>query len=223
MTNTLNKETVSKPKMRGWLHAGAAPVALLAGIILVLVAPPAYRLAIAIYVLCTVILFSTSAVYHRGNWKPRTKAILQRADHSAIFLLIAGTYTPVAVILVHGTQQTTMLLLAWAGAGIGISLRMLPKAPLWLFVAAYLLLGLAAAMYTPTILQNGGVLILGLIITGGILYITGSVVFSLQRPNPSIRWFAFHEIFHSFTLGAWAAQYIGILLAAVGTAAVVTS
>ena len=208
-----------KPKMRGWLHLGAAPTALLAGILLVILAPPRLRVPIAVYAASTVVLFTISATYHRVNWRPKARVIMQRIDHSAIFILIAGSFTAVAASMVTGRQGTWMLAAAWIAAAIGILGRLFwTNAPRWLFVPAYILFGASAVIFAPEIIQHGGVLVFSLIVAGGLLYVAGAVIFALRRPDPSPRTFGFHEVFHSFTLGGYVSHYVAVLLAVTGAA-----
>ena len=209
-----------KPKMRGWLHLGAVPTAALAGLLLVLLAPPSLRVPIAIYAFSTVVLFTISATYHRVNWRPQARVIMQRVDHSAIFILIAGSYTAVAASIVTGRSGTVMVTAAWIAATIGVLARLLwVKAPRWVFTPTYILFGVSAIFFAPAIIENGGVLVFALIMGGGVLYIAGAIIFALRRPDPNPRWFGFHEVFHSFTRGGYVSHYVAVLLAATGAVA----
>jgi hemolysin III len=198
-----------KPRFRGWLHAGMVPLTVAAGIVLIALAPntPA-RIAAAVFSVTAWLLFGTSAVYHRGNWSPRAAAVLKRLDHSNIFLIIAGSYTPFALLLPEG-QARTMLLIVWIGAVAGVLFRVFwVHAPRWLYTPIYVALGWVAVFYLGPLLQHGGPAIVALIATGGLLYTLGAVVYGIKRPNPSPRWFGFHEIFHSLTVAAFAAHYV---------------
>jgi len=209
-----------KPRLRGWLHVGAAPTAAIAGIILTILTPAKLRIPVAIYALSTVVLFTISATYHRVNWRPPVRVWMQRVDHSAIFVLIAGSYTAVTATLVTGHLGTMITWGAWIAATIGILGRLLwTKAPRWIFVPAYVIFGVAAAMFAPSILENGGPVVLSLIIAGGVCYLVGALIFATQYPNPSPRWFGFHEVFHSFTLGGYATHFIAIAIAVFSGAA----
>ncbi|XHM91793.1 hemolysin III family protein [Peterkaempfera sp. SMS 1(5)a] len=205
-----------KPKLRGWLHAGMFPASVAAGIVLICLArTPEARLACTVYSVSAWLLFGVSAVYHRFTWGPRGEAVLRRLDHANIFLIIAGTYTPFTLLLVHGGRREVLLWLVWAGALAGIGFRVFwVGAPRWLYTPCYLALGWAAVFFLPDFLRTGGVAVLVLIITGGLLYSVGGVVYGLKRPNPSPRWFGFHEVFHSFTLAAFIVQYIGVSIVA---------
>jgi hemolysin III len=200
-----------KPKLRGWLHAAMVPLTVAAGIVLIALAPntPA-RIAAAVFSVTAWLLFGTSAVYHRGNWSPRVAGVLKRLDHSNIFLIIAGSYTPFALLL-PGDQARTMLTIVWTGAVAGVLFRVLwVHAPRWLYTPIYVALGWVAVFYLGPLLQHGGPTIVALIATGGLLYTVGALVYGIKRPNPSPRWFGFHEIFHSLTVAAFIAHYVAV-------------
>lgn len=209
-----------KPRLRGWIHAGSFPLVLAASVVLVVLAPDTRaRIACAIFGVTAALLFGTSAVYHRGNWSPKVAVLLKRFDHSNIFLIIAGSYTPLTLLLLPEGKARTLLLLVWGGALAGIAFRVFwVGAPRWLYTPIYIALGWAAVFYLPDFLRTGGPAVLTLVIVGGVLYTLGAVVYGLKRPNPSPRWFGFHELFHAFTVAAFAAHYIGISLAVYGSA-----
>ncbi|MER8182894.1 hemolysin III family protein [Kitasatospora sp. NPDC094015] len=209
-----------KPKWRGWLHAGMFPASLAAGIVLICLADStAARVACTVYAVSAWMLFGVSAVYHRFDWGPRGDAVLRRLDHANIFLIIAGTYTPFTILLLHGTAQQVLLWLVWGGALAGIGFRVFwVGAPRWLYTPCYVALGWAAVFFLPDFLHNGGAAVLTLIVVGGVLYTLGGLVYGLKRPDPSPRWFGFHEVFHAFTLGAFIVQYVGISLVAYSAA-----
>jgi len=206
-----------KPKLRGWLHLGAAPVALAAGIVLISLADGGRaRLASAIFAFSAVMLFGTSALYHRGNWGARGEAILRRLDHANIFLIIAGTYTPFTVLLLHGTAERALLYTVWGGALAGIAFRVFwLKAPRWIYTPCYLALGWAAVFFLPDFLHAGGVAVLVMMVVGGLLYSVGAIVYGTKRPNFSPKWFGFHEVFHTLTIAAFALHFIGVSLTAI--------
>jgi hemolysin III len=205
-----------KPRLRGRLHAGMVPASLAAGIVLICLAgTPQAVWACTVYSVAAWLLFGTSAVYHLGTWGPLGEAVLRRLDHANIFLIIAGTCTPLAVLLLSPDQWTFLLWVVWTGALAGIAFRVLwVGAPRWLYTPCYLALGWAPVRYLPDFLHSGGVAVVSLIVTGGLLYSAGAVVYALQRPNPSPRWFGFHEVFHALTVAAFTAHYIAVLLAA---------
>ncbi len=217
MTAAIEAYQALKPRMRGWLHAGAVPAAVIAGLVLILLAPAELRWAAIIYVVSTVALFGISATYHRGTWGPRTHGVLKRMDHATIFIFIAGTYTPIALTVVGGTAGTVLLWIVWLAALAGVIFRVFwVGAPRWLIVPVYISMGWAAVFFIPEILSNGGTAIFLLIAVGGLCYSVGAVIYGLKRPDPSPKWFGFHEIFHSFTLGGYVSHYVGICLAIFG-------
>ena len=206
-----------KPHLRGWLHAGMFPLALAAGIVLIALAPTTSgRVAALVFSISAWLLFGTSAVYHRGNWSPRVAAVLKRMDHSNIFLIIAGTYTPFALLLPR-EQAKTMLLIVWIGAVAGVLFRVFwVGAPRWLYTPVYVALGWVAVFYLGPLLHFGGPAIVTLIAVGGLLYTAGALVYGIKRPNPSPRWFGFHEIFHALTVAAFAVHYIAASMTVYG-------
>ncbi|HEU5156780.1 MAG TPA: hemolysin III family protein [Streptosporangiaceae bacterium] len=201
-----------RPKLRGWLHVGAFPAALIAGLVLVALGPTlTARLAAAVYALTSVLLFGVSALYHRGQWSERAMSWLRRFDHANIYLVIAGTYTPIALLALQGNLRVAVLAVIWTGAAAGVAFRVLwARAPRWLYTALYIGLGWVAAGFLPQLLQGVGVTALVLVCVGGLLYSVGGLVYGLRRPDPSPRWFGFHEVFHAFTIAAYVAQYIAI-------------
>ncbi|MFP5366146.1 MAG: PAQR family membrane homeostasis protein TrhA [Actinomycetes bacterium] len=203
-----------KPRWRGWIHLGATPLAIAAGIVLVALAPTsAGKATSAIYALTGVLLFGVSAVYHRGNWQPRTKVVLKRLDHTNIMLVIAGSYTPLSWALLPQDKATLLLWLIWCGAIAGVLFRVLwVNAPRWLYVPNYIALGLAALLFLPDFLAASLPATI-LILVGGVFYIAGAVIYGLKRPNPSPQWFGFHELFHAFTVAAFTAHFIAIMIA----------
>jgi hemolysin III len=205
-----------KPKLRGWLHAGMFPATLFAGVALTALADsPRGRIACAVYTLSACLLFGVSALYHRGNWGPKAAAVLRRLDHANIFLIIAGTYTPLAILLLPERTATTLLALVWSGAVAGIVFRIFwVHAPRWLYTPCYLALGWAAVFFLPQFMRSGGVAVLVCVTVGGLLYSVGGVIYGIKRPNPSPRWFGFHEVFHSLTLAAFIVHYVAISLVA---------
>ncbi|MFD7921598.1 hemolysin III family protein [Streptomyces sp. NPDC059740] len=205
-----------KPRLRGWLHAGMFPAALFSGVLLTAFAgSPRGRVACAVYTLTACLLFGISALYHRGNWGPRAGGILRRLDHANIFLIIAGTYTPFTILLMPGTRGEIMLWAIWAAALAGIAFRVFwVGAPRWLYTPCYIAMGWAAIFFLPDYLHAGGVAVLVLVLVGGLLYSAGGVIYGIKRPNPSPRWFGFHEVFHSLTLAAFVVHYVGISLVA---------
>jgi hemolysin III len=206
---------IIKPKLRGWLHAGTFPLAVLLGAILVILAPSdRTRISSAIFAVTASLLFGVSALYHRGDWSPRTSGVLKRLDHANIFLIIAGTYTPFSVLLLAPGVARTLLWIIWVGALLGVAFRVLwVGAPRWLYVPVYIAFGSVSVLYLPQFWAGGNLAIFALVVAGGALYIAGAVVYGIRKPDPSPRWFGFHEVFHAFTVLAFLAHYIGISLA----------
>jgi hemolysin III len=211
-------EEAVKPRLRGVLHEAGFAVSLITGTVIVCLASSAMeRVAAAVYAGSVALLFGTSAAYHRGTWSVRNRALMARLDHSMIFVLIAGTYTPFSLLLLDGWVRWTMFGVIWGGAIVGITLRnVLRQPPRWVFVAIYLALGWAAVVVMPQILEAGGVAVLVLMAAGGVFSTVGAVIYARKRPDPSPRWFGFHEIFHACTLAAFATHYIAVSLALYG-------
>jgi hemolysin III len=205
-----------KPTWRGWIHAGTFPVAIALGIILIVFAQGgAAKASTSVFFASSLLLFGTSALYHRIDWSPKVKAVFRRIDHSNIFLLIAGTYTPIVVLGLPPSKSTLVLTLIWVAAALGIGFRLLwIGAPRWLYVPLYLLLGFAALAFVVDLFQANAAM-MTLVLVGGLCYTVGAVAYGLKRPNPIPGVFGFHEIFHSFTLLAFLCQWTGILLLAI--------
>lgn len=203
-----------KPRLRGVLHEAAFAISLVTGTVLIALADGAReRVAASVYAGSVALLFGTSAAYHRGNWSPRAHDLMSRLDHSMIFVLIAGSYTPFALLLLHGTMQWVVLGVVWGGAVLGVLLRnAFRQPPRWLFVGLYLALGWVALGIVPEVLRAGGVAVLVLLLLGGLFYSAGALVYALRRPDPSPRWFGFHEIFHAFTVLAFVSHYVAVSL-----------
>ncbi len=208
-----------KPTWRGWIHAGTFPLAIVLGIVLITVADgTAAKVSSAVFMATSLLLFGNSALYHRFNWKPRTKLLLKRIDHANIFLLIAGTYTPIAVLALPPSQGILLLSLVWIGTILGIAFRVFwIGAPRWLYVLLYLVLSWAAVMYLGDLLRVNPTMMI-LVVAGGLCYTAGAVMYALKKPNPFPGVFGFHEIFHTLTLFAFLCHWTAILLIAVNPA-----
>ncbi|WP_235738584.1 PAQR family membrane homeostasis protein TrhA [Nocardioides alcanivorans] len=211
-----------KPKLRGWLHAATVPLILAAGIVLIVLSPTtSTRVGSTVFVVSALVLFGVSAVYHRGTWSPRTWAVLRRFDHANIFVLIAGSYTPFALLFLEGTAQATLLSVVWVAAIGGVFFRVFwTDAPRWLYTPMYIALGWAALFFIPQFIDGAGrfqagiaISALVLVAVGGVLYTLGGVVYGFKRPNPWPRYFGFHEVFHTFTILAFITHYVGVSLA----------
>jgi hemolysin III len=214
VTHNDSVEIQGPPLMRGWLHLGTSPVALIAGLVLVILTPTlGMRIAVALFMLASAALFTISATYHRVRWSPKWKATFRRLDHANIFLIIAATYTPLTIYWLDRNEARTLLLLVWIGSITGLLIRIFwINAPRWLFVPIYIALGWAAIFYLPSFLTNAGWLIVTLIFTGGVFYSVGAIVYALKRPNISKKYFGFHELFHAFTIAGYLCHYLAITL-----------
>jgi hemolysin III len=210
-----------KPRLRGVLHEAAFAVSLITGTTLICLADGGRaRAAAVVYAVSVALLFGTSAAFHRGSWEGRSYTVMQRLDHSMIFILIAGTYTPFALLLLEGTARWVVFCVVWGGALAGVLLRNTVQRPArWLFTALYLALGWVALGVIPQLYETGGLPVVVLLLVGGLFYSLGAVVYALQRPDPSPRWFGFHEVFHAFTLLAFITHYIAVSFATYGASA----
>lgn len=209
----IDAATEVRPTWRGWIHAGTFPVAIVAGAVLITVAQGApAKWAAAVFMVTSMLLFGNSALYHRFDWGPTTKAVLKRIDHANILLLIAGTYTPLAVLALPPQKGLVLLIVVWSGTVLGILFRVFwINAPRWLYVALYLALGWAAVMYMGDLLQ-ASVAMMVLVCVGGLLYTVGAIVYAMKKPNPWPGRFGFHEIFHVCTVLAFLCHWTACLL-----------
>src|SRR5438132_7597152 len=204
-----------KPRLRGVLHQWAFFVSVPCGAGLILAASAGRaRLAAAIYAVAVSALLGTSALYHRVTWRPAARRWMRRLDHSMIFVLIAGTYTPVSLLALKGSLATAILIVLWAGAAGGVVFKLLwIDAPKWLFAAVYVLLGfVTAAVFGELPAAIGWLGVAGLA-AGGLLYTVGAVVYASGRPNPWPRVFGYHEVFHALVILAAALHYAVIAFA----------
>ena len=202
--------SVTKPRLRGVSHQWAFFVSVAIGAALVVVAPAGQpRLAAAIYALSVAALFGTSALYHRITWASQTaRRWMRRLDHSMIFFLIAGTYTPFALLVLEGDLATVILIVVWAGALGGIFMKLVwIDAPKPLVAILYLALGWVAVAAFPSMLDKLGITGSVLVAVGGLLYTVGALVYAFQRPDPAPRVFGYHEVFHALVILAAALQY----------------
>ncbi len=205
-----------KPTWRGWIHAVTFPLAIVLGIVLIAFgASPAARWSSGVFVLSSLLLFGISATYHRFNWSERTRVLLKRLDHANIFLLIAGTYTPLSIMALPPEKGYLLLVLVWAGALIGIGFRVFwINAPRWAYVPLYVMLGWAAVLYIVDLFQ-ANVAMMVLVIVGGLAYTAGAIVYGMKKPNPVPGVFGFHEIFHTLTVVAFLCHWTAVLLVAI--------
>lgn len=201
------------PRLRGVSHAVAFVAALgAAGLIVALAPGGTAAVAMSVYGAGLVALFGGSALYHRWPGPPRFKPLLRRIDHSTIFVFIAASYTPVALLVVDGTVSWLLLTGAWAGAAVGVAFSLgWINAPRAAHAASYLALGWLAIIATPQLVGALGPAPLALLAAGGILYTAGAIVYARQRPNPWPKTFGFHEIFHALVIAAAVAHYVAMI------------
>jgi len=204
-----------KPRMRGVLHEYSFFVSLPLGVALILAASDGRsRIAAAIYACAVSGLLGTSALYHRHNWGPKARRWMRRLDHSMIFVLIAGTYTPVALLALKGSLSSTILIVVWAGALGGVVFKLLwIDAPKWLLALVYVAFGFVSLVIVGKLPAAIGWLGVAGLAAGGLLYTLGAVVYASQRPNPSPRVFGYHEVFHVLVVVAAALHYAVIAFA----------
>lgn len=202
-----------KPTWRGWIHAGVLPIVIAAGIVLIVLADGvAAKVTGAVFYASSILLFGNSALYHRFNWKPKTKLALKRIDHANIFLLIAGSYTPITWLALEREKAILLLAIIWGTAILGIGFRIFwITAPRWLYVPIYVGMGWGAMAFIADFMNANAVMMI-LILVGGLCYTVGAVVYGLKKPNPFPGKFGFHEIFHTFTVLAFMCHWTGILL-----------
>jgi hemolysin III len=208
----MQSDSAARPRWRGHSHQWAAVVAAAVGAVLVVTAPTLRAaLGALVYALSITTLFTVSATYHRVRWRsPRARLWMRRADHAAIFVFIAGTYTPFALLVVSGSLGTGLLIAVWAGALAGIARELVwTHAPRWLGVAAYIALGWIAVLCAPVLISELGWSVT-LVAAGGVLYTLGAVVYALRRPDPWPRSFGYHEIFHALVIAA-AALHLAVI------------
>jgi hemolysin III len=210
---------LTKPRARGWIHLVSAVFAVAAGASLIAVswslAGLKAGLATFVYATTVVGMFTVSATYHRVTWKSaKTRIRMKRLDHSMIFLLIAGTYTPFALLAMPHDAGMLVLSVVWGGAIAGVLLKMCwPTAPRWVGVPLYLLLGWVAAFYVAVIMHIAGVAAMVLLVVGGALYSIGGILYALRWPDPWPSTFGYHEFFHACTVVAAICHYIAVWLA----------
>jgi len=208
-----------RPRLRGWLHLWSFITSVATGATLIALAASTVSaraaLATSVYGLTVLGLFGVSALYHRVTWKSdRVRTWMKRLDHSMIFVFIAGTYTPFALLAMDPGTGSTVLWVVWIGALAGVTLKLAwPHAPRWLGVPIYIALGWVAVFVLPELLHHAGVAALVLLLVGGALYTVGAVFYATRWPNPWPQVFGYHEFFHAATVVAAICHYIAIWLA----------
>jgi len=210
-----------KPRLRGVVHQWSFFVALVAGAVLVILAPDGRGTVVAaVYAAALAGLLGTSALYHRVTWRPGVRAWMRRLDHSMIFVLIAGTYTPFAALVLTGSTQVVVLAGVWAGAAAGVVFSLVwIRAPNWLAAIAYVSLGWFACVAAPQLVDRAGIAALVLILGGGVAYTAGAVVYALQRPDPRPAVFGYHEVFHVLVVAAAVIHFVAVAAFALPAAA----
>lgn len=210
MTPAATLDLILKPRLRGVLHQWAFAVSLVAGIGLVLEAASVRaRAAVAVYALSVAALFGTSALYHRVDWRTvAARRWMRRLDHTMIFVLIAGTYTPFGLLVLHGTLGTVILIAAWSAAIAGAVFKLVwIDAPGWLGAATYISVGWIALIAIPELVDRLGIPAVAAMAIGGIIYSAGGVIYARKRPDPVPSVFGYHEVFHLLVIVAAGLQY----------------
>jgi hemolysin III len=206
--------SVERPRLRGVFHEWAFFASLgAAGLLLVLAGSAREAVASAVYVAALAAMFGASALYHRVMWSPSVRAWMRRLDHSTIFLFIAGTYTPFALLAVEGTLGWVVLTVVWVGAAAGMLLSLAwIGAPKWLAATVYLTLGWIGVLAAPQLFSGAGVAAATLVAVGGVLYTVGAIAYATKRPNRWPQTFGYHELFHVLVVAAAAAQFVAVAL-----------
>lgn len=219
MISPRHSTAVVKPRLRGWIHLWSLVVSIAAGATLIALAAATVSAQAAfgtsIYVATVLGLFGVSALYHRRTWRTLgARTWMRRLDHSMIFLFIAGTYTPLAMLAMRPTTGTLVLAVVWGGALGGVALKLAwPNAPRWVGVPVYIALGWVAVFVLPQLLTHAGVAVLVLLLAGGLLYTVGALFYALRRPDPWPATFGYHEFFHSAVSLAALCHHVAIWLA----------
>jgi hemolysin III len=204
-------ELTPRPRLRGRLHQIGFFVACAAGGTLVGVADEPRRWLAAAFAVPAAVMLGSSALYHRVIWGVRARRWMRRLDHAGIYLLIAGTYTPVGLLNLHGTLQRTVLITVWSGAAAGVLTKLCwVQAPKWLSAALGIAIGWVGIAALPQVAESAGPAAVALLAAGGIAYTVGAVVYARRRPDPVPAVFGYHELFHALTLVALACQYTAV-------------
>jgi hemolysin III len=202
---------VERPLLRGALHGVAFAAALAVGALLVIFSRESRVLPATVFAASAAVMLGTSTLYHRVTWSPNARLWMRRADHAGIFLLIAGTYTPIALISLSGAWSTTVLALVWAGAAAAaLSKFCWVAAPGWVSAGLGLALGWVGVLVLPQFAHREGIAPVILLAAGGLAYTAGAVVYAMKRPDPVPRIFGYHELFHALTIVALACQYVAV-------------
>jgi hemolysin III len=205
--------SAERPLLRGVIHQAAFAVALVVGALLIAYADQdaRTRAAAAIFAASVAAMLGASALYHRRTWSPRMRPWMRRLDHAGIYLLIAGSYTPVGLISLHGMMQRVVLAIVWTGAAAAILLKFAwVGAPKWLAAVIGVALGWVGVAAMPQVFHSAGAGAVTLLGVGGLAYTAGAIVYATRRPDPAPRIFGYHEVFHALTIVAVACQYVAI-------------
>ena len=211
MTVSLEVAAAQRPSLRGVLHAVAFVVSVLVGALFVAYAPSGHALGAAVFAATVSVMLGTSALYHLVTWPPNRRLWMRRADHAALFVLIAGTVTPVALIGLSGAWRTAVLAVVWSGAVLAALTKIVwVGAPGWLSAAIGIALGWVAVVALPQLAHSEGLAPILLLVLGGLAYTAGAIVYATRRPDPLPRVFGYHELFHALTIVALSCQYVAI-------------
>lgn len=212
MEQAANSHALAKPALRGWIHEGAFFVSLIAGVLLIVIASSARAAgAVGIFALTGSAMLGVSAIYHRRDWAAGARRWMRKLDHSMIFLLIAGSYTPFALLVLQGTLADVVLVLVWVGAIAGCAMELLRgDGSKWVMAIVCLALGWASVIAFPGIVSGIGWTGASLLAAGGLAYSAGAIIYAAQRPNPFPAVFGYHEVFHTLVVIALALQYFVI-------------
>jgi hemolysin III len=204
-------EALARPRLRGVLHAVAFVAALVVGTLFVIAAPSSRVLPAAVFAAAAAFMLGTSALYHIVTWERSARMWMRRADHAGIYLLIAGTYTPVGLISLDGAWRVTVLAVVWSGAALAtLSKFCWVGAPRWVSVVLAISLGWIGVAAMPSIANHDGITPVVLLAAGGVAYSLGAIVYARRRPDPVPTVFGYHEVFHAFTIVALACQYVAV-------------
>ena len=209
---TAGDDVLERPLLRGALHGGAFVASCVIGVLFVVATPGSRVLPALAFAISATAMLGTSTIYHRVRWKrTATRLWMRRADHAGIFLLIAGTYTPVGLISLHGSWRVAVLAIVWSGAAGAIAVKFCwVRAPKLFSAAVGVALGWAGVAALPQVAHHDGIAPVILLAAGGIAYTAGAVVYTLKRPDPFPKVFGYHELFHALTIGALACQYVAV-------------
>jgi hemolysin III len=208
---TSDSVVAARPRLRGVLHQAAFGVACVVGTLLLFAVDGRRLVAAAVFAGSAAAMLGASALYHRVTWSPRVRPWMRRIDHAGIYLLIAGTYTPVGLLSLHGGMQRVVLAVVWGGAGAAILAKLCwVGSPKWLSAVFGITLGWVGVAAMPQLARSAGLTAVALLLGGGLAYTAGAIVYARRRPDPAPAVFGYHEVFHALTLVALVCQYVAI-------------